>query len=173
MNTGPETLWVVTAADKLGATIQNLSVSGTGYLTGDNYSVPDTFVTRAAKVDPDTVETVFFGSRNDLGRDRSEVSDAVAAALDAAKKAAPSTSLVIVGPPWVDGDPGDSILNYRNTLRSAAADAGVPFYDPIAERWFFDEPELIGKDTVHPTDAGHQYLAEQLIPIIELNLPKQ
>jgi lysophospholipase L1-like esterase len=173
MNSSPDTLWVATAATALGVTIQNLSVSGTGYLTGDGLSKPDTFVTRASKIDADTVETVFFGSRNDLGRDRSEVSAAAAAAFAAAREAAPSSALVVVGPPWVDSEPTDSIMNYRNTLRAAAADAQIPFYDPIAERWFFDNPELIGKDTVHPTDAGHQYLARKLIPIIEGNIHEQ
>mgnify|MGYP002623887115 CR=1 FL=1 len=49
--------------------------------------------------------------------------------------------------------------------------AGATFVDPIAEGWFVGRPELIGADGVHPTDAGHQYLADKIAPLIGARLP--
>ncbi len=48
--------------------------------------------------------------------------------------------------------------------------AGATFVDPIAARWFVDRPGLIGADGVHPTDAGHAYMAEKLAPLISAAL---
>ena len=42
--------------------------------------------------------------------------------------------------------------------------------DPIAARWFAGRPELIGKDGVHPTDAGHAYMAAKIAPLISAKL---
>ena len=52
--------------------------------------------------------------------------------------------------------------------------AGAAFVDPIAERWFVGQPGLIGADGVHPTDAGHEYMADKIAPAhqrAELALP--
>ena len=49
--------------------------------------------------------------------------------------------------------------------------AGATFVDPIAERWFVDRPDLIGRDGVHPTDAGHAYMADKIAPLIGAELP--
>ncbi len=38
------------------------------------------------------------------------------------------------------------------------------------ERWFVDRPDLIGADGVHPTDAGHQYMADMIGPRIRTQL---
>ena len=34
-------------------------------------------------------------------------------------------------------------------------------------------PELIGPDGVHPTDAGHAYMANKIAPLIGAQLPKR
>ncbi|MGA7055683.1 MAG: SGNH/GDSL hydrolase family protein, partial [Mycobacterium sp.] len=44
------------------------------------------------------------------------------------------------------------------------------FVDPIGDRWFVDRPDLIGADGVHPTDAGHAYLAAKIAPLIRMQL---
>ena len=40
------------------------------------------------------------------------------------------------------------------------------FVDPIAQGWFVGRPDLIGDDGVHPTDAGHAYMAARIAPLI-------
>jgi lysophospholipase L1-like esterase len=52
-------------------------------------------------------------------------------------------------------------------VSAAAAAAGATFVDPLADRWFVGHPELIGADHVHPTDAGHAYMAGLIRPAIE------
>ena len=58
------------------------------------------------------------------------------------------------------------MLTIRDSLRRQALAAGAVFIDPIAEGWFVGRPDLIGGDGVHPTDAGHAYMAERIAPLI-------
>ena len=70
----------------------------------------------------------------------------------------------MIGPPWPTADVPDSLLQIRDVLNAAARAAGAAFVDPIGDRWFVDRPDLIGADGVHPTDAGHAYLAAKIAP---------
>ena len=40
----------------------------------------------------------------------------------------------------------------------------------IAENWFVGREDPIGKDGVHPTDAGHAYMAAKIAPLIYAQL---
>jgi lysophospholipase L1-like esterase len=62
------------------------------------------------------------------------------------------------------------VLELRDTLRGQAKAIGAVFVDPLAEGWFVGRPELIGADGVHPTDAGHAYMAEKIAPLIRSQL---
>ena len=83
-----------------------------------------------------------------------------------ARFAAPDARVLVIGPPWPTATPPQAVLNIRNSLRSQAAAIGATFVDPIAENWFVGRPDLIGHDGVHPTDAGHAYMAEKIAPLI-------
>ena len=113
---------------------------------------------------------VLFGSINDRGVPVEQLSSAVQCVLANTKSAAPEAKLLVIGPPWATGDPPANILGVRDVVRSQAVAAGATFVDPIAEAWFADHPELIGSDHVHPNDAGHQYLADKIAPLIALQL---
>jgi lysophospholipase L1-like esterase len=65
------------------------------------------------------------------------------------------------------------VTTIRDVLASEARAEGAKFVDPIAEQWFVGSPELIGKDGVHPTDAGHAYMANKIAPLIGAQLPKR
>jgi lysophospholipase L1-like esterase len=65
------------------------------------------------------------------------------------------------------------VLQIRDILDTAALAAGAAFVDPLTERWFVGMPDLIGADGVHPTDAGHAYLADKIAPLIRAQLPRQ
>ena len=80
---------------------------------------------------------------------------------------------LVIGPPWPTADPPDAVLRIRDALKYQAGVAGATFIDPIAQGWFVDRPELIGKDGVHPTDAGHAYMAEKIAPLIGAQLARQ
>jgi lysophospholipase L1-like esterase len=64
------------------------------------------------------------------------------------------------------------MLMIRDVLNAAARAAGAAFVDPIGDRWFVDRPDLIGPDGVHPNDAGHEYLADKIAPLIRIQLSR-
>ena len=53
---------------------------------------------------------------------------------------------------------------------AGAAAVNASFVDPIAERWFIDQPNLLGGPRAAPTDAGHAYLAAKIAPLIAQQL---
>ena len=81
-----------------------------------------------------------------------------------ARATAPGAKLLVIGPPWPTADVPPAVLQIRDVLGMQAGMAGATFIDPIAERWFVDRPDLIAPDGVHPTDAGHDYLAGLIAP---------
>lgn len=122
-------------------------------------------------VHPDDTLVVFYGSRNDQGVDPLTLASMARGAFDFARGTAPSARLLVIGPPWPTADVPPAVLQIRDVLRLTAGVAGATFVDPIAEGWFVGRPELIGGDGVHPTDAGHAYMADKIAPLIgaELN----
>ena len=142
-----------------------------GYgVPGDHGSVFEDLTARAVK--PDDALVVFFGSRNDQGVDPELLAERARATFDLARGLAPSARFLVIGPPWPTPDVPDSLLQIREVLSAAAEAAGATFIDPIAERWFVGRPDLIGVDGVHPSDAGHQYLADMIAPLIRMQLPR-
>jgi lysophospholipase L1-like esterase len=123
-------------------------------------------------VQPDDALIVFFGSRNDKDADLGLVTRLSHDALMMARQAAPNARMLVIGPPWVNADVPPNLFGVRDILRDQARQVGATFVDPIAERWFFDNPELIGADGIHPTDAGHAYMADKIAPLIGNELPR-
>ena len=109
---------------------------------------------------------VFFGSRNDQGVDPAQLSMLAYGTFQLARRIAPSATFLIIGPPWPTANPPAAVVRIRDALQYQAGLAGAKFVDPIAERWFVGQPELIGADGVHPTDAGHEYMADKIAPLI-------
>lgn len=124
----------------------------------------------AKRVRADDTLVVFFGSINDSRATAGQMAHATCDTLRGAIQAAPSARLLVIGPAWTDADPPDYILRSRDILRDRAKSLGARFIDPVHERWFVDRPDLIGEDGVHPTDAGHEYLASMIRPVIEQEL---
>jgi hypothetical protein len=114
---------------------------------------------------------VFFGSRNDQNVDPAQLSILAYGTFALARRIAPSATLLVIGPPWPTADPPAEILRARDALQYQAGVAGATFIDPIAQSWFVGQPELIAADGVHPTDAGHEYLADQIAPLLAAHLP--
>ena len=109
---------------------------------------------------------VFFGSRNDQPVDPQKFPSLAASAFKLARFTAPDAKFLIIGPAWPTATPPPEVLKIRDSLRAVASAGPAQFVDPIAEGWFVDRPELIGADGVHPTDAGHRYMAERIAPLI-------
>jgi lysophospholipase L1-like esterase len=142
-----------------------------GYgVPGDHGSIFVDLTGRAVK--PEDALVVFFGSRNDQGEDPQLLAGKVRDAFDLARLLSPSARLLVIGPPWPTADVPESILQIRDVINGAARAAGAAFVDPIGDRWFVDRPDLIGPDGVHPNDAGHQYLADKIAPLIGMQLSR-
>jgi lysophospholipase L1-like esterase len=145
-----------------------------GYgVPGDHGSIFEDLTGRAVK--PEDALVVFFGSRNDQGfhpEDPELLAGKVRDAFGLARRLSPSARLLVIGPPWPTADVPDSVLEIRDVLNGATRAVGATFVDPIGDRWFVDRPDLIGPDGVHPNDAGHQYLADKIAPLIGMQLSR-
>ena len=65
------------------------------------------------------------------------------------------------------------MLNLRDAIKNEALAVGADWVDPVADGWFADTPpDFIGVDNVHPTDAGHAYMADKIEPCIRDELVK-
>jgi lysophospholipase L1-like esterase len=145
---------------------------GAGYaVRGNRGSVFGDLTPRAVR--PDDMLVLFFGSRNDQGVDPAALTDAVRNCFVFARHVAPSARLLVIGPPWPTADVPADVLQVRDVLYGQARAIGATWIDPIAERWFVGRPDLIGQDGVHPTDAGHAYMADKIAPLIAAQLPRQ
>ena len=172
---GPNS-WTTHAWQTLGARglriAADVSAEGkAGYaVPGDHGSVFEDLTARAVK--PDDVLVVFFGSRNDQDVDPGLLTERARNAFVLARRFAPSARLLVIGPPWPTADVPGSMLMIRDVLNATARAAGAAFVDPIGDRWFVDRPDLIGPDGVHPNDAGHEYLAGKIAPLIRMQLSR-
>ena len=143
-----------------------------GYgVRGDQGSVFNDLTARAVK--PDDALVVFYGSRNDQVVDPNALGSMVFGAFSTARAIAPGARLLVIGPPWPTADVPPAVLHVRDVLAFQSLLVGATFIDPIAARWFVDRPELIGRDGVHPTDAGHVYQADMIAPLIAGQLPRR
>jgi GDSL-like Lipase/Acylhydrolase family len=142
-----------------------------GYgVPGDHGSVFEDLTARAVK--PDDVLLVFFGSRNDEPVDPGLLAERARSTFDLARRFAPSARFLVIGPPWPTADVPGPMMQIRDALNAEARAAGAAFVDPISDNWFVDRPDLIGPDGVHPNDAGHQYLADKIAPLIRTQLSR-
>jgi lysophospholipase L1-like esterase len=164
--------WQLLARQGIAVTADVAAEGGAGYGTRGNHgSVFEDLTADAVK--PDDALVVFFGSRNDQGVDPTQLSVLAYGTYQLARRTAPSAKFLVIGPPWPTADPPDTVLRIRDALKYQAGVAGATFIDPIAAGWFLGRPDLIGKDGIHPTDAGHAYMAAKIAPLIGAQLARQ
>lgn len=164
--------WQLLARQGIPITADVAAEGGAGYGTrGNNGSVFEDLTADAVKPDDELV--VFFGSRNDQDVDPPQLSVLAWGTFQLARRTAPSAKFLVIGPPWPTADPPVAVLQIRDALKYQAGVADATFIDPIAAGWFVGRPELIGKDGVHPTDAGHAYMAEKIAPLIGAQLTRR
>ena len=164
--------WQLLARDGISVAPDVAAEGGAGYGTRGNHGSVFEDLT-ADVVKPDDTLVVFFGSRNDQNVDPTQLSVLAYGTFQLARRTAPSAKFLVIGPPWPTADPPGWVLGIRDALKYQAGVAGATFIDPIAQGWFVGRPELIGKDGVHPTDAGHAYMAEKIAPLIGAQLTRQ
>jgi lysophospholipase L1-like esterase len=168
----PTLAWQILARQGVATTAEVGAEGGAGYgIRGNRGSLFEDLTARTVK--PDDTLVVFFGSRNDQGVNPTQLSILVFGTFQLARKMAPSADFLVIGPPWPTADPPPEVLRIRDVLKYQAGIANATFIDPIAAGWFVGKPELIGADGVHPTDAGHAYMADKIAPLIGAQLPQR
>lgn len=143
---------------------------GAGYIVRGPAKV--TFAEAATARLRSTADLVLvFGSRNDGRQDPAAMAAAATDLYAKIRERAPHAKVIAVGPAWVNENVPDFIATDSQAIADAASVAGVEFVSPLAQGWFFGaDSNLIGADGVHPTDAGHQYLAEKMYSLISRTL---
>ncbi len=165
----PTQVWRSLAHDGIAVTPTVAAEPGAGYGTrGDRGSIFEDLAVRAVK--PTDVLVVFFGSHNDLDADLTRLSVVMYGTLRVARQIARSAKLLVIGPAWPTADPPLAIRRIRDVLNYQAQLAKATFVDPLAARWFVGTSGLISEDGVHPTNAGHTYMAQKIAPLIGAQL---
>lgn len=152
-------------ADALDVRTQVVAQGGSGYITSGINGKPWSDQIEAVPSDADLV--VIYGSRNDSfdGSHSSEIQASAEALFRSAKQQAPDAKIVVVGPTYVESPIPPGAVAAADAVQLAADDQDVEFVD--ASSWFQDpRPGLIGGDGVHPTDAGHAFLAHKFERIV-------
>lgn len=149
---------------------------GTGYLAPgppDRKKFRDRVQTDVIDQAPNVV--LIAGGLNDHGDySASAIGTEAGLLYDQILTGLPTVELVIVGPWWPSGSPVPTLLAARDALKAEADERDLYFIDPVAEQWItgtgrVDAPNgtgnadiYISADGVHPTTAGHRYLARRL-----------
>lgn len=170
----------------------NEGIGSTGYITPGTSVV---FATRLPlDVVPHTPDLLFvWGGYNDNGGDQGALATAASALYAGIRTGLPNAKTIVIGCYSPSGTPGASITNTDNTLRTAAAAAGFPFISPITGNVYGPGGTLIsttgpwitgtgrvgapagngnadfyvGTDAIHPTDAGHKYIANRVYAAVK------
>ncbi|MGW0163336.1 Rv0518 family GDSL lipase [Mycobacterium sp. NPDC003323] len=165
----PARAWDIMAAQGRPVVADVAAEGRAGYgVRGDRGSLFWDLTTRAVR--PDDRLIVFFGSRNDQPVPVTEVVNQARAVFELARAIAPRARMLVIGPPWPTADVPVEILRIRDALAAVARSVGARFVDPLAEGWFVGRPDLIAADGVHPTDAGHLYMAEKIARLMGAQL---
>ncbi|WP_051713112.1 SGNH/GDSL hydrolase family protein [Spirillospora albida] len=167
----PERAYAAEAARTLGWQIVLAGHAGTGFvgtgLTRRNFGM--LFDEQLAwRPTPDMV--VFSGGHNDVWYAPRLAGRNARTLLTRAHQRWPKAQLLLIGPMW-GGDPGPKSLRVRDELRIVAAELGIPFIDPLAERWITgnvrkrtgNAVRYIRRDGTHPNPAGNRYIADRLV----------
>ncbi|WP_433327103.1 SGNH/GDSL hydrolase family protein [Spirillospora sp. CA-294931] len=168
----PETTYAAAAARLLGWQVVLAGRGGTGFLAGGKANEPFGVLFESQlgwRPAPDLL--IVSGGHNDTHHPPQQVAGAARDVLDRARRRWPSTRVVLVGPIWGNETPPPRALAVRDALRDVARQQGIPFLDPIVERWITgnriqgsgNAPDFIRRDGVHPTPAGHRHLATRLV----------
>lgn len=155
--------WPALVGAARGWKVVNMAVPGTGYINPGWTNQPLGSRIGAAVRRAPAIVFVATG-HNDSRWSTSATIAAAERAIDRLHAGLPDAMIVIVAPIWQNGSPPSRCLDLRDALRRKAAAIGATFIDPLAERWFAgDSHRYIGSDGLHPTNAGHAWLARRIL----------
>lgn len=168
-NDGPE--WPDLLHGEYGWTIVQNAVGGVGYLrTSPDIATDGPYGTQLRSfhgVDPDVV--VLEGGLNDIIFPVNEMEAAMRELAQDVASQWPDAQLVMLS--QAAPTPAMLSVDHVAAAEAVAREEGLRYID--VSRWFLDgEPEWIGSDGLHPSNEGHQMLAERLGPVIEQELQR-
>lgn len=191
--------WHNWIAEKTGATIQCVAISGTGYKCGtDNENTISNFMQQALTIDTDTDLVIIFGSGNDCGTSSKTNFDFGAAkdrttntlggcmniTLDNIQNTAPNARILMLSPaPWINYDPWWEGVStgrmgvYTELIKDVAAYRGIRFKDMYHSSDMHPQnPDFkdtfYNSDGVHPNDAGQKRLYPDILAEVKAVLPE-
>lgn len=168
-DSGPTHRWPALVSNAVNATSFVLADGGSGYTVPGALGL--TFGDLAEQVPACARLVVVLGSDDDEFSSYSDTVRATTDALTAVKKHAPHAHVLAIATLGVDTNPDEGILTSRDAVRTAAENAEVSFVDPISDHWLGPDPKkYTGDDGLHPTDQGHQVLADIITPIVKSEL---
>ncbi|MET1052158.1 MAG: SGNH/GDSL hydrolase family protein [Mycetocola sp.] len=148
---------------ELDATVDG--VPGTGFVSpgpGNEGS----FARRLTALDLDAVPelVVLQGGTNDTESTPENIAAALTATVDVVEKRWPEATLVVVGPGPRTWPAEQRLTAVDAVLSGTAADLGIDYISPLAERWITEAtaPTVLDQSTSHPGTAGHAYLGREL-----------
>jgi lysophospholipase L1-like esterase len=147
------------------------AVGGSGFLSMGQGQAFGVRVENVLSSHPDVI--VVQGGHNDDQFSSTATLKASRAVLARLRQGAPAAKIVVLGPIWPSSTVPATERAIDVGLKQQAGDFGAVFVDPIVDGWFDGAYQrFIGTDGTHPTDAGHERIAELLLPVFRsLHLP--
>jgi lysophospholipase L1-like esterase len=144
----------------------NLAVAGTGFINPGWTNQPvGARVSATIRQKPDVV--FIAAGHNDSRWSAAATARAAAKVIHRLRRALPDAVLVIVAPIWPSGSPPTRCLVLRDHLRRTARSVDAIFVDSLAEGWYAgNRQKMIGRDGIHPSDAGHRFMAKRVLAAI-------
>lgn len=153
------------------------AIGGTGYIaTGSAVTIGARTATDVTAYSPAAV--MLWGGYNDGLETPSNVATACTSVITAYQSGLPSAQVILVGMWSPAGTAATAHVNIDNALKAVALAKGVPFVSPItgqvldgagnvvltAGKWVTpgNVAAMVGSDGVHPTDAGHELIANRM-----------
>lgn len=162
--------FVMVAARKLRWSGRQFAVGGSGYSGPPGRSYGER-LQHVIDFRPDYV--VVSGSRNDTRVGPGVVHAEAVTLFQRIREQLPAAQLIVVGPIWVDQSPPTEILRLNSEVRSAAEGADAVFIDALDPSWMDGSAELIADDDIHPTERGHDRLAERFVDeVVAAKIPE-
>lgn len=170
-STPPSTSFGYDLGEQLGWPTAISGVGGTGYLNrGPEVGLDLSYGARLQSLPEVGLAADVIVVEGGLN-DRWQPADALAAAatsfLQLLRAKAPTAQVVVVGATAPAPDDAASVAAsaaVNAVLSTVTAAQAAVFVDPVAENWFtpVNTPAFITADRIHPTDAGHEYMATRL-----------
>jgi lysophospholipase L1-like esterase len=162
----PGNAWPEAAARTLGWRLAVSADSGAGYVNpGLGHRGP--FARLAADLDlrrlhPSVV--IVQGGHDDIGEPPSLVAERVTQLIHLVRTASPESRLDLLTVFYTGDRPSPAAVATDTAIVTAArhADPGITVFDPLTGHWRF--PRIA--DHLHPSPAGHRWIADQLIPTL-------